>query len=35
MEKLCLNCGKVIPNRNKYCNNTCQNAYEHTLFIER
>ncbi len=27
--KQCLNCGKEIPNRNKYCNNVCQLEYQH------
>ncbi|RLI99134.1 MAG: hypothetical protein DRP08_07555 [Candidatus Aenigmatarchaeota archaeon] len=26
-EKCCLNCGKLIPNRNVYCNNKCQGEY--------
>jgi hypothetical protein len=27
-EKQCLNCGCEIPNRNVYCNNKCQFAYQ-------
>lgn len=27
-EKKCKNCGNDIPNRNIYCNNTCQNEYQ-------
>ncbi len=27
--KVCLNCGKEIPARNKYCNNVCQGEYEY------
>lgn len=29
----CLNCGKEIPKRNKYCNNICQNYYEYKQYI--
>ena len=28
LEKQCLSCSKSIPNRNKYCDNVCQNKYE-------
>ena len=31
--KNCLNCGKEIPNRNKYCNNQCQRDFEYKQFI--
>jgi len=27
-EKKCLSCDELIPIRNKYCNNVCQNRYE-------
>ena len=33
-EKLCLSCGKVIPNRNKYCDNICQGDFEYTTYIQ-
>ena len=33
-EKQCLNCNKEIPNRNKYCNNTCQGEYERKIIFE-
>lgn len=33
-EKECLNCNKPIPNRNKFCNNTCQNDYRRKLIYE-
>ena len=26
---LCANCGKVIPNKNKFCNNQCQKEYQY------
>lgn len=26
--KVCLNCNKEIPNKNKYCSNKCQQEYE-------
>ena len=29
--KQCLNCGKEIPTRNKYCDNSCQNEYQNKL----
>ena len=35
MIKLCLNCGKEIPSRNKYCDNICQNKYEYKQYIEK
>lgn len=35
MAKLCLNCGKEIPTRNKYCNNICQNEFAHKEYIRR
>ena len=35
MVKLCLNCGKEIPSRNKYCENICQNKYEYKQYIEK
>ena len=31
----CLNCGKEIPSRNKYCNNKCQAEYQHKQWIQR
>jgi hypothetical protein len=31
----CKNCEKDIPNRNVYCNNTCQQEYQNKLMIER
>ena len=31
----CLNCGKEIPKRNKYCNMTCKAQYEEKAYIER
>ena len=34
MEKLCLNCGKEIPPRNKYCDNKCQGDYEYKQYVE-
>ena len=34
-EKLCLNCGKGIPNRNLYCNNTCHSEYETKIIYEK
>lgn len=34
-EKLCPNCGKVVPPRNKYCNNQCKSDYEYKQYIER
>ena len=33
--KTCLNCGKEIPSRNKYCDNKCQSEYEHKQYIKR
>ena len=27
-EKNCLHCGNLIPNRNEYCDNKCQNDYQ-------
>ncbi len=27
-DKVCLNCGSVIPNRNTYCNNKCQSDFQ-------
>ena len=29
----CKNCGKDIPNRNVYCNNTCQAEYQNNKVI--
>lgn len=34
MSKKCLNCGKEIPNRNKYCDNTCQAEFQYKKYIE-
>ena len=34
IEKSCAFCGKGIPNRNKYCNNTCQNKAQRRGRIE-
>ena len=31
----CLNCGKEIASRNKYCNNNCQAEYQHKQWIQR
>lgn len=31
LEKFCLNCNNLIPNRNVYCNNICQNEYQTKL----
>jgi len=31
--KNCKNCGDEIPNRNEYCNNTCQRKYENNKEI--
>lgn len=31
--KVCLNCNKEIPTRNKYCNNKCQTEYQYTQYI--
>lgn len=33
-EKSCLNCGALIPNRNSYCNNSCQGEYQSKLKIQ-
>jgi len=33
--KQCLNCGKEIPNINKYCSNKCQQEYQHNVYINR
>lgn len=33
--KYCLNCGKEIPNINKYCDNSCKSAFEQKQYIER
>jgi rubrerythrin len=32
---ICLNCGNVISNRNKYCNNTCQQTHQTSSLVER
>ena len=32
--KYCLNCNKLIPNRNKYCSIECQKEYEYNQYIE-
>lgn len=32
--KKCLNCGKDIPNRNKYCNGQCKLDYEYKVKIK-
>ena len=34
LEKECLCCGKQIPNRNKFCDNKCQNEYRRKLIYE-
>lgn len=34
IQKFCLNCGKEIPSRNKYCNNQCQNDYTYKQYIK-
>lgn len=31
----CLNCGKEIPSRNKYCNNKCQKDHQYKQWIAR
>lgn len=31
----CLNCGKEINSRNKFCNNTCYSEYKRKQYIER
>ena len=31
----CLNCGKGISKRNKYCNNKCQKEYEYNQYIDK
>lgn len=33
-EKLCLSCGKTIPNRNTYCNNVCMGDLQYKTYIE-
>lgn len=33
-EKICKNCGKKIPNRNVYCNNSCQAQYQTQPLLE-
>lgn len=35
MTKHCLNCGKEIPSRNKYCDHHCQHEYEYKQWVER
>lgn len=32
--KKCLNCGKDIPNANKYCDNVCQGEYQYKEKIQ-
>lgn len=32
--KICLNCGKLISNRNKYCNIICQKEYQYKKYIQ-
>ncbi len=32
--KECKNCKKHIPNRNVYCNNTCQQEYENKIRVD-
>ena len=34
-EKLCPNCGQVVPSRNKYCNSQCKADYEYKQYIKR
>jgi hypothetical protein len=34
-EKFCLSCGKLIPNRNTYCNNKCQGDYKRKIDFEK
>lgn len=34
-KKFCLNCGKLIPIKNTYCNNHCQTNYEYGQWIIR
>ena len=31
----CLNCNKLIKNKNKYCNNKCQKEYEYKQYINK
>ena len=33
--KNCLNCGKEISNKKKYCDNHCQRTYEHKQWVIR
>ena len=35
MQKVCLNCGKEIPSKNKYCSLACQQEYQHKQWVER
>lgn len=31
---LCANCGKLISNKKKFCNNICQKEYQYKKYIE-
>jgi endogenous inhibitor of DNA gyrase (YacG/DUF329 family) len=35
LEKQCLHCNKLIPNRNEYCNNKCQGEYQTSIKLNR
>jgi len=35
IEKICLNCGNPIPNRNLYCNNKCQAEHRTKIIYEK
>lgn len=35
MTKTCLNCGKELSTRGKYCDNTCQNEYQYKEWVKR
>lgn len=32
--KYCVSCNKEIPNRNKYCNNSCQSDFSYKSYIK-
>jgi Zn finger protein HypA/HybF involved in hydrogenase expression len=33
LEKKCRNCDNVIPNMNTYCNNNCQQDFQHKVWV--
>lgn len=35
VENYCLNCGAIIPNRNKYCSCKCLANFQYKTYIER